>query len=151
MPGYVPPVTYHFVAVYGSLRRGMENEDVNKSGDGIFYFEGETWDNYDIFEHGGGYFPSVSLTHSESKKPVQVELFRVPDTGLTGSYDSLEGYDPNPDHCFYNRTLIPIRLHDTGDLAMAWIYHIDKITGERVVSGDWVKHKNPEEEDDEAI
>jgi gamma-glutamylcyclotransferase (GGCT)/AIG2-like uncharacterized protein YtfP len=146
------PEPHVFIAVYGSLRRGMGNEDVNKDGDGVFYFSGETWDNHDIFEHGTwGSFPSVSLKHSDSAKPVQVELFRAPRSGLLGAYDSLEGHDPDSeDGGFYNRSLVPIRIHETGDLVEAWIYHIDHVTGLRVESGDWVKHKCPtKDEDDE--
>ncbi|MFW3388518.1 UNVERIFIED_CONTAM: gamma-glutamylcyclotransferase family protein, partial [Kocuria sp. CPCC 205274] len=129
-----------FIATYGSLRRSMENASVNLRGNGEFIGKGKTDDNYDLFKYGGGYFPSVSLQHNASGVPVVVDIYEAPEghTGLTGSYDALEGY---PD--FYNRTEVPITL-DNGDKLTAWIYHIDEVTGDRVEHGDWCLFKRGE-------
>ena len=126
-----------FIATYGSLRRNMENFGVNARGNGQFIGKGLTTDNYDLFQYGRGYFPSVSLKHSESKAQVVVDVFEAPDdrTGLKGSYDMLEGYPS-----FYNRTQIDITM-DNGDTLSAWIYHIDEEQPNRVESGDWCTHK----------
>ena len=58
------------VATYGSLRLRMENARVNDRAGGKYLASGSTVNNYDLFRYGGGYFPSVSLVHNESKKPV---------------------------------------------------------------------------------
>ena len=137
---YTPQSAKVLVAVYGSLRLGMSNESVNAQAKAEYLYTAQTKDNYDLFEYGGSYFPSVSLEHNESGTPVTVDVFLTTKAGLEGPYDSLEGYDPDPEVTFYNRTEIPIML-PTGDIVMAWIYHIDEISGRRVEHGDWVRHK----------
>lgn len=133
-----------FVATYGSLRRGMQNERVNERAGGKFFGHGKTVENFDLFRFGGAYFPSVSLEHSDSGKPVVVDVFETDMAGLTGPYDMLEGYDPvNPEDGFYNRTQIEIEL-DSGEVVKAWIYHIDDMQNERVESGDWCLHNIPD-------
>lgn len=122
------------VAVYGSLRSGMQNYVVNENAGATLVGKGVTIDNYDLHRYAGCYFPSVSLTHSNAGKPVVVEVFETTESGLTGPYDRLEGYPS-----FYNRTQIPVKL-DNGDEVEAWIYHIDEEQPDLVESGDWVKH-----------
>jgi len=124
------------IATYGSLRRGMENERVNERGGGKFLSMGVTVENFDLYQYGGGYFPSVSLTHNASKKPVVVDVYEAPMSGLTGAYDQLEGY---PD--FYNRTEVEVKL-DNGEIVKAWMYHIDEEQPVKVDSGDWCLFKN---------
>ncbi|AUG88427.1 gamma-glutamyl cyclotransferase [Vibrio phage Vp_R1] len=136
-------VTYspekQLVAVYGSLRPGRGNFGVNGEAKATHLFTATTKDNYDLFEYCNS-FPSVSLKHSDSGTPVVVDIFETTRSGLEGAYDRLEGYDKeNPEDSFYNRTEIPIMLA-TGDIVMAWIYHIDEITGKRVEHGDWSRH-----------
>lgn len=133
-----PSEGHVFIATYGSLRRDMENFRVNSSGGGKFVGKGQTVNNYDLFRFGGGYFPSVSLKHSESDKPVVVDVFIAPESGLHGAYDCLEGY-PH----FYDRTPVDI-LMDNGDTLTAWIYHIDEVQPTRVESGDWCTYKRGE-------
>ena len=131
------------VATYGSLRLRMENARVNDRAGGKYLASGSTVNNYDLFRYGGGYFPSVSLVHSESKKPVVVDVYETTEEGLTGAYDMLEGHRGNDNpHTFYKRTQIPVRL-DSGEEVMAWIYHIDEQQETRVPSGDWCTYKRP--------
>ena len=137
----------HFIAVYGSLRKGMGNYRVNASGGGEYLYSGKTYENYDLHEYAAGSFPSVNLKGDTAGKPVVVEVFYVPESGLKGAYDSLEGYHPDPDQCFYNRTMVPIVIADSGDMINAWIYHIDEETGALVESGDWAKHMNGDDFD----
>lgn len=125
-----------FVAVYGSLRTGMSNFGVNTRAGAELVGKGRTVENYDLHRYAGCYFPSVSLTHSDSEKPVVVEVFETTQAGLIGPYDGLEGY-PN----FYNRTIVPVVLDDGRELD-AWIYHIDEKQTDVVDSGDWVEYLN---------
>lgn len=126
-----------YIATYGSLRLDMQNFHVNNRGGGQYIGTGKTEQNYDLFRYGGSYFPSVSLTHSENNKPVVVDVFEAPVSGLTGAYDGLEGY-PH----FYNRTQIPVILED-GHRVEAWIYHIDEKQPTPVVTGDWCEYVRP--------
>lgn len=130
----VPEEGKTFVAVYGSLRTGMSNYGVNLRAGAELVGKGRTVDNYDLHRYAGCYFPSVSLTHSDSEMPVVVEVFETTDAGLTGPYDSLEGYPS-----FYNRTVVPVVLDD-GREVDAWIYHIDEKQKDVVSSGDWVTY-----------
>lgn len=131
-----------YVATYGSLRRAMQNYRVNERAGGKFVGKGSTADNVDLFRFGGSYFPSVSLVHSESGKPVVVDVFETTVDGLTGPYDMLEGYSENEHTRFYNRSEIVINMDD-GNQIRAYIYHIDEEQPERVESGDWCLHNNP--------
>lgn len=125
-----------FVAVYGSLRSGMENEGVNHRAGAISLGEGFTKNKYLLSQYGRAYFPVVSLT--EEKTPLRIEVWKTNELGLTRHYDALEGYPS-----FYNRTQIPVVL-DTGEEINAWIYHIDdkRQHGVEVESGDWKVFKN---------
>lgn len=126
------------VATYGSLRNGQHNYQVNLRAGATPLGEGWTVDNYDLYRYGDAYFPSVSLKHSESGKPVRVEVFETDKAGLEGPYDSLEGHSGNDnEYTFYKRTQIPVKL-DSGKEVVAWIYHIDEPQHTRVESGDWV-------------
>lgn len=121
------------VAVYGSLRSGMQNFRVNENAGATLVGKGATVNNHDLHQYSSCYFPSVSLAHSDSEKPVIVEVFETTEAGLTGPYDRLEGYPS-----FYNRTQVPVKL-DSGEVVDAWIYHIDEKQPVRVESGDWVE------------
>lgn len=125
-----------FVAVYGSLRSGMENEGVNHRAGAVSLGEGFTKNKYLLSQYGRAYFPVVSLT--EEKTPLRIEVWKTNESGLTRHYDALEGYPS-----FYNRTQIPVVL-DTGEEINAWIYHIDdkRQHGVEVESGDWKVFKN---------
>ena len=123
-----------YVACYGSLRIGMQNEPVNYSAGATHVGQGVTCDNIDLFRYRGAYFPSVSLKHSANQKPVVVDVFETDMAGLTGPYDRLEGY---PD--FYNRTEIDVCMGD-GRKITCWVYHIDDEQEELVESGDWVEY-----------
>ena len=125
-----------FVAVYGSLRSGMENEGVNHQAGAESLGEGFTQNKYRLSQYGRAYFPVVSLT--EEKTPLRVEVWKTNEKGLTNNYDMLEGYPS-----FYNRTQIPVIL-DSGEKIDAWIYHIDDLRqhGVEVESGDWKVFKN---------
>lgn len=130
-----------FVATYGSLRRDMENFRVNAHGDGEYFGHGRTVDDFNLYVYGSSYFPSVSLKHNSHGNPVVVDIFEVPEDGLTGAYDMLEGHNPNhPESGFYNRTEIPVDLDD-GRTVIAWIYHIDEEQRTPVEHGDWCIHK----------
>lgn len=128
-----------FIATYGSLRRGQGNFGVNARGGGVFFGQGKTEDNYNLYRYHGCYFPSVSLAHNSHGVPVVVEIFEAPESGMKRAYDSLEGYSTSPEHCFYNRTVVPIVLDD-GRKLDAWIYHIDEDQDEGVEHGDWTKY-----------
>lgn len=141
------------IATYGSLRVGMQNFGINTAAGATLVGCGETVDNFDLFRYGGAYFPSVSLAHSKSNKPVVVDVFETTQEGLEGPYDMLEGHSPDRDDNFYNRTLVKIQM-DSGEVLDAWIYHIDEEQPERVESGDWCLYndhdyyKNKEEQND---
>lgn len=123
-----------FVACYGSLRSGQRNFVVNERAGAKSLGEGFTGENYNLYRYNGCYFPSISLKHSDHGVPVRVEVFETTQEGLTGPYDSLEGYPS-----FYNRTQVPVKL-DSGEEVKAWIYHIDEPQADPVDHGDWVKY-----------
>jgi len=134
-----------FVCTYGSLRRGMGNDWTNTNAGAELIGLGHTKNNHDLYSYGGGAFPSVSLQHSASEKPVRVEVYQTTEEGLTGPYDRLEGYyGGDHPHTFYNRSLVPVVM-DSGEELECWIYHIDEEQPVRVEAGDWCVFKRGED------
>jgi gamma-glutamylcyclotransferase (GGCT)/AIG2-like uncharacterized protein YtfP len=113
----------------------MENECVNERAKAEYMGEGKTDKNFNLYQYGNGYFPCVSLEHTDNATPVVVDVFQVTQDGLEGPYDALEGYPG-----FYNRTKILVKMYND-DLVEAWIYHIDEAQPNVVESGDWVEFK----------
>jgi gamma-glutamylcyclotransferase (GGCT)/AIG2-like uncharacterized protein YtfP len=135
---YIPPDnTKHFIAVYGSLRKGLQNHDLHARAKSSFVGNGETKENFNLYEVNNCYFPSVSLEHAHAGVPVQVEVYETIGDNMKAHYDMLEGYPS-----FYNRTEILIRM-ENDDLVKAWIYHIDEEQVTLVENGDWVDFKKP--------
>ena len=130
-----------YIATYGSLRRGMGNFRVNAYGDGEFFSQGKTVDNFNLYNYCEDCYPSLSLAHNYANTRVVVDVFKAPLSGLRGAYDSLEGYREGQSHNHYNRTEIQVELDD-GQMITAWIYHIDEDQGEDKVvkDGDWCRH-----------
>lgn len=128
-----------YVACYGSLRRNMGNDRVNKYAEATLVGLGNTVEHYNLYAYCSG-FPSVSLAHNSADKAVRVEVYQTTMAGLTGPYDMLEGYRGDSEHNFYNRTLVPVQM-DNGDVLDCWIYHIDEEQSVLVESGDWCEYK----------
>jgi gamma-glutamylcyclotransferase (GGCT)/AIG2-like uncharacterized protein YtfP len=130
-----PKKAIQLIAVYGSLRPGMSNERVNDNAEARHLGTATTVNHMNLYEYGQGYFPSVSLEHTDSGKPVVIDLYECTEDNMIDHYDALEGYPS-----FYNRTKIPVRTY-TDDIVEAWIYHIDEAQDVLVTSGDWVDWK----------
>ena len=128
------------VATYGSLRAGNHNYVVNTRAGATSLGEGWTVENYNLYQYGNAYFPSVSLTHNDNESKVRVEVFETDQAGLEGPYDGLEGHRGNDnEYTFYKRTPIQVTL-DSGEEVTAWIYHIDEEQETLVKSGDWTAY-----------
>jgi gamma-glutamylcyclotransferase (GGCT)/AIG2-like uncharacterized protein YtfP len=122
------------VAVYGSLRIGEDNDWVGDENNARYLGQGKTCNNYNLYEHCGKSYPHVSLTHDDSNTPVVVDVFEITQGQLVTAYDGLESYPQ-----FYNRTEVTVDMYN-GDIAEAWIYHIDESAPVPVRSGDWSEH-----------
>lgn len=125
------------VACYGSLRRNMGNFGCNVRAGAEFVGTGKTVEKYNLYDLGS--FPSISLVHNNQDHRVVVDVFRTDEAGLTGPYDSLEGYRGPDQYNFYNRTVVQIEM-DTGEVVEAQIYHIDEEKSHPVGHGDWCLH-----------
>lgn len=131
------------IATYGSLRRGMSNFRVNERGGGVYKFTGKTKDMCNLYEYGGGSFPSLSLAHNWLGTQVVVDVFETTQRGLEGAYDALEGHrGKDAANNFYDRSQVVI-LDDEGNEHLCWIYHIDEEQEVFVDYGDWCIHKDP--------
>lgn len=147
------------VATYGSLRRGMSNFGVNARGNGVFGATGLSTVKIPLYQYGGGYFPSISLNPEHvvlGTSKVVVDIFLSDEQGLTGAYDSLEGYNHrDPENGFYNRTEVEFELTSdlevdgttvsAGTVVTAWVYHIDEVQPNPVFHGDWCIFKRGED------
>ena len=119
----------HYVAVYGSLRKGMGNHPLLERNDAEFVKDIEV-SGYTMVSLGG--FPALVPTGVHAPAPIKAEVYCVDDRGFA-ALDMLEGY-PN----FYDRCLLDSEAEPT------WMYFIDdKSLLERAIvkSGDWVKYK----------
>lgn len=124
------------VAVYGSLLSDMGNHRVMGRADGKLLGTDVLPKNYTMTSNGA--FPYL---YPEGSDPVHVEVYEVPESGLTGPLDSLEGYSAsNPAHSFYVRHLVDTKY------GQAWIYFhnspLKSDTRAVVPNGDWKSYKN---------
>ena len=115
----------HKILVYGSLRRGIKENEVRIFG-------------YRMFDLGS--FPGVKYT-GEMNESIVVEKCEVTDAQLK-AFDEFEGYDPDhPVSSFYLRRNFGI---STTDYEL-YVYNQDVTSKNRVVSGDWLKHTGESE------
>lgn len=122
----------YYVAVYGSLRKGMGNHRLLESNDSVFVKDIEV-SGYTMVSLGG--FPALIPTGVHSPGPIKAEVYQVDGAGFS-ALDMLEGY-PN----FYDRCLIDSEGEPT------WIYFIDDeelLSRPVVEDGDWVAYKSTE-------
>ena len=116
-----------YVAVYGSLRKGLHNHrvlgtDRDLIGEGIV----KGFGMYSL-----GAYPALSRegTHTD----VVVELYHVTDKSMV-DLDRLEGFPK-----YYTRKLCPILIG--GETVPAWVYYMKGVIAEGFVpSGDWYKY-----------
>lgn len=117
----------NYVAVYGSLRKGLHNHGV--MGDerefcGIGKVKG-----FGMYSLGS--YPA--LTRIGEHTDVVVELYKVNEPTMV-NLDHLEGYPS-----YYTRKLCPIDVR--GEEVEAWVYYIDEpITEGFIPDGDWTKY-----------
>lgn len=120
----------HYVAVYGSLRKGMGNHSLLKPGlkdKSVLHSMNEKLDiPAKLYDTGCG-FPAL-VPDAEGQR-ITVEVYKVNDQYLQ-RLDELEGY---PD--MYDRTQVMIGQHPS------WVYfQKQKQDGYKHIQGDWVKY-----------
>lgn len=116
-----------YIAVYGSLRKGLHNHrvlgtDRELIGEGIV----KGFGMYSL-----GMYPA--LCREGIHTDVVVELYHISDEDMV-NVDNLEGF-PN----YYTRKLCPILIE--GETVPAWVYYMKgALTEGFVPSGDWYKY-----------
>lgn len=127
---------FHLVAVYGSLLTGLGNHRVMTRAEGELLGEDTTYPDYTMVSLGG--FPGLFKEPQGEGTKIKIEVYKVPESGLLGPLDSLEGYSPDyPQNSMYIRELINTTF------GKAWIYIYNARSGKdgfknRIVeSGDW--------------
>ena len=117
-----------YVAVYGSLRKGLHNhlvlgKDPDFIGEGIV----KGFGMYSL-----GMYPA--LTREGKHTDVVVEIYHVSDKSMI-DLDRLEGYPR-----YYTRKICPISV--CGETVPAWVYYMKEEQDESqfVSSGDWYEH-----------
>lgn len=127
--------TMHLVAVYGSLLTGLHNHSVMKSAKGTLLGEDVTHKNYKMVSLGS--YPGLFEVEQSTGVGIKIEVYEVPESGLKGPLDWLEGYSEDDEAgSMYIRKKIPTVYGD------AWIYMYNPRSEhdmfDRVVeSGDW--------------
>lgn len=132
---------FHLVAVYGSLLTGLGNHRVMTRAEGELLGEDTTYADFTMISLGG--FPGLFKEPQGEGTKIKIEVYKVPEKGLLGPLDSLEGYSPNfPKSSMYIRELIKTTFGD------AWIYIYnsrsdkDQFKDRIVESGDWREYKS---------
>lgn len=128
-----------YVAVYGSLRKGMGNHSVMGRADGKFVGMA-TIPNLELYAYAQTYYPATAFNDETETNGTLVEVYEVSEKGLRGPLDGLEGYPT-----FYNRSLIEIPSLNLN----AWVYHmnLEDLQGNYplINHGDWIKYKKENE------
>lgn len=116
-----------YVAVYGSLRKGLHNH--HTLGENREFIGEGTVKGFGMYSLGA--YPA--LTREGPHTDVVVELYHVDDKSMS-ALDTLEGF-PH----YYTRKLCPITIE--GESVPAWVYYMkEKLEEGFVPNGDWVKY-----------
>jgi gamma-glutamylcyclotransferase (GGCT)/AIG2-like uncharacterized protein YtfP len=120
----------NIVAVYGTLREGLENHELLAECKriGLGWLTG-------FRMHNLGDFPGIASTHDESGR-IRVEWYDVSDE-ILAALDQLEGYDPEaPESSLY------IRKRVFSPYGRGWIYVYNKSLDHApyMEAGDWERY-----------
>lgn len=124
------------VAVYGSLLTGLHNHSVMKDAQGVLVGEDTTYPDYQMVSLGG--FPGLFDVGQGKGIGIKIEVYEVPESGLKGPLDWLEGYSEDDE-----RGSMYIRKKINTSYGESWIYlynsrsEIDAFKDRVVTSGDW--------------
>lgn len=115
----------HFVAVYGTLKRGYSNHHVL---DKACYIGQDTLTRLSLYDLGP--YPGALPRPSDG---VRVEVYAVNDS-LLAMLDELEGYDPRAEKAsLYLRK----RMQTSHGLAWVYLYNRPVRSRQRIDSGNW--------------
>lgn len=124
---------YHLVAVYGSLLTGLHNHSVMEYAEGVLLGEDETDPHFKMVSLGS--FPGLFEVEEGKGDNIKIEVYKVPENGLKGPLDRLEGYTEGNKYSMYIRKLIQTKF------GRAWIYLYNEEFIEEdytlVNGGDW--------------
>jgi gamma-glutamylcyclotransferase (GGCT)/AIG2-like uncharacterized protein YtfP len=128
------PTLPSYVAVYGSLRKGMGNSRL--LGDSVFIGTGWVY-GYALQAYCSAFPAAFETTDGQNR--VFVEVYKV-EPNIAVGLDMLEGY-PH----FYNREIVEVDGVEVD--GVIWMYYIEgECPSSRIIpNGDWVKYKNGEE------
>lgn len=127
-----------YVAVYGSLRKGMQAE--NKMARMEFVGSGVI----DAALYALGWYPGIKLGTQEGGSVV-VDVFKFPDddkmkASILFDLDGYEGFSPDhPENSLFVRKTVPVKGLDV--LAFVYEYNYPVNRAPLVESGDWVEYR----------
>lgn len=122
----------NLVAVYGSLRTGLQNHAMMNTAEYLGEFDTEPiFDLYSV-----SYYPGLKENGSTS---IKMEVYKVDDS-LMSRLNNLEGYQESRDESenHYNRKIIDSPY----GLVYTYIYNGYVDSKAKVESGDWVEYKS---------
>lgn len=134
-------MTSNIVAVYGSLRFGLDNHGILAGSQTI----GKGWlTGYKMNNLGD--FPGIVST-SELHQKIRVEWYKVSESTLE-ALDQLEGFDPRSP-----KTSLFIRKHIQSPYGPGWIYVYNRPINHAatVESGDWIRVVKPVQEHERPV
>jgi len=117
----------HYVAVYGTLKRGGSNHSTlrvyPRTGEDRVEFigTGVTEEHLRMGIRGG--MPMVYAGNSESGTRIPVEVYEVSDPEVREAIDQLEGHPDN-----YTRRLTEVIMDDTENIITVWMYYVEGVT-----------------------
>ena len=103
------------VFVYGSLKKGFYNHNLIKE------FNQVSKGTIKGKMYSLGAFPAILLSDDPSDV-VHGEVYDVTTSEGLRRLDRLEGYDPNSNYCFYNRSSVKCKTDD-GRVLDVMVYH----------------------------
>jgi gamma-glutamylcyclotransferase (GGCT)/AIG2-like uncharacterized protein YtfP len=125
------------LAVYGTLRRGEQNESFLDGADylGMGVISGTM---HDVPRTPYREYPYPALL-PEPAGDVVVELYRLPDAATLSRLDELEMYLPDDEPgSQYLRRVVPVRHGPVADAFVYFYVGPREELGVRIVDGDWV-------------
>jgi len=124
------------IALYGSLMRGLGAMDQFESAHSSLEFDGPALIPGELFDLGA--YPGLR------KGPGRVlgELYTIRKTNILVQLDEFEGFVPDrPRESFYLRERIQL-IEPAGLEAWVYFYNRTPAPDQRIVHGDWRRHRN---------
>ena len=123
------------IFVYGSLKRGFDNNDILK--DAQYLCKAETVRSFAMFEETSGNYPYLLKNRNKGYSKIKGELYKIYRKDILEKIDNFEGA---PD--YYKREKIKVKTSKKEKLVQTYFFTNDIIPKDQEPLQEWTKDNN---------